>query len=107
MIKDNNFLCDFDVNFYISEKTNINRELLEDAVNNSRIKAEVLANAVGKKIVGVDEINNLSYGHRNYAKSITIDDVLPEFLTENSLIDELTLPEKEKSEEVEVVWLLE
>ena len=108
LIKNYDFTCDFDVSFFISDTNQIRKELLEAAMNDSKVKAETLAKSVGKTIIGIKDICNSDYSHRSIKKSITVDNVeLPVFAVGDDLVSELALPTRSEDEEVEVTWLVE
>ncbi len=91
--------------FYISNLAEIRKELLKEAVEDSRKKAEMLADTMNQKITGFEEV----IMDRNFREN-TLIDAVPAFACARdefrgkSVSNELKAPEQTESERIEVVW---
>lgn len=91
---------------YASNLNEIHKELLREAMENSRNKAEIIAACAGKKVIGIAKVDV------NYAE---YDDELEEMRSKgchfigdsDRLSNKLRAEADEESEEVEVIWLIE
>jgi uncharacterized protein YggE len=92
----------YDVDFYFSDEISKEKQVINDAINNSREKAEIIASSLGKKIIGVDEVNyELPSGvRRNLAKSICVEDY-------PNLESMLKNPTKTIAKSVYINWIIE
>ncbi|MCH3971675.1 MAG: SIMPL domain-containing protein [Oscillospiraceae bacterium] len=98
---------DIDSKYEVSNENVLHTELLKQAVEDSKQKAEVIAEAMGQKISGIHrvELSN-EYGANKY-KSFAFTDPMGEFLKKPSLSDKLQAPIKEEEENVDVIWKIE
>ena len=79
-IKKNNFDCDYDIHFSLLDGQELHDHLLKAAVANSKTKAETIAAAMGKKVVGIETAEVSTRHYEIAARSMTIDDFkLPSF----------------------------
>ncbi len=101
----------YDISYELEDTQSIMKELIEEAVANSREKAELAVGALGKRIVGVKSINTDEYQSRNLAKSVTLDilnEAIPEdFISDTPLADRAALPKITKNHEIKIEWIME
>ncbi len=96
------------VSFEISDEREKEQIVLQSAINDSKSKAEMIATSLGKKIVGIEDVNyeytageRSDYsGERNLAKSITVNDV-------NDLASQLKNPVKHIKKTINIIWIME
>ena len=108
IIQKNNMNVDLEVVHDISNRSALHEELIQEAVADSRKKAELIASATGQKIIGIDEVH---LGER-YVES-RMDCMCRE--KERSiarpraamLSDQLKAPVVTESETVNVTWIIE
>lgn len=100
---------EYDVEFEISDEPEKEQIVLQSAINDSKNKAEMIATSLGKKIIGIEDINyeyttgerNYDYrGERNLAKSVVIDDV-------NDFASQLKNPTKNIRKAINIIWIME
>lgn len=107
--------CNYDieanVRYSVEDTSAVYKELIKDAVLDSKAKAETIAEALGEEVVGAKEISNDAYSNRRHITDAYDRLDIPCFLTreksETPLTDTLGLPEREYSEEVVVEWITE
>ncbi|MBR1554255.1 MAG: SIMPL domain-containing protein [Oscillospiraceae bacterium] len=93
--------------FYISNMAEIRKELLRQAVEDSRQKAEMLANAMNQKLIGFEEVimdRNFRNDDAMFAVPAAACSGAPRA---ESVSNALKAPEQTESERVEVVWNIE
>ena len=108
IIQKNNMNVDLEVVHDISNRSALHEELIQEAVADSRKKAELIASATGQKIIGIDEVH---LGER-YVES-RMDWMCQE--KERSiarpraamLSDQLKAPVMTEAETVNVTWIIE
>lgn len=93
-----------------SHKSELHKELLKEAVDDSRARAEIIASYAGQKIKGIKRIDtDLS----NINKSVELDDcselfcVFERINCEPSRAQKLSAPTVREKEEVSVIWLID
>ena len=92
-------------NFYLSNLAEIRKELLKEAVEDSRQKAEMLAEMMGQKITGFEEvIMDRDFRNDDIAVACACAENVPRA---KSISNVLKAPEKTESERVEVIWNIE
>lgn len=98
----------YKMSYKLKDDAEKDKELLQEAVDDSRKQAEIIALSLGKTVVGVLSVNDEKYLRRNMAKSITVDDVTPViptmFISDTPLSDRTALPTIKKSEDIEIAW---
>lgn len=107
LIRKNNYSCDYQVKYYISDVSQYEEELLKAAVENARKKAEVLATVAGKKLLGISEILHLSETSVSQEDTRLEKGCAAPSKPQLPLSDYLTLHRQSLSEKVEVSWLVE
>ena len=109
VIKENKMDASFSVSFYLSDTEELHRELLKEAIEDSRKKAEIIAESVGEKVIGIEEAQNGERimgsikkrgGEENYYDIMTI------FSRRKSLSAELAALQTEEKEIIEIVWTI-
>lgn len=105
--------AEYILSFSFINESELRKDLLIEAVKNSKQKAEIIANAMNMKIVGIEEINKSAYSY-NLVKSVCVDDFDEKIddlfimdSVDTSISDTLNTPEEKLKETVEVVWLTE
>ncbi|SFB92955.1 SIMPL domain-containing protein [Ruminococcus albus] len=100
---------EYEVAFEISDEPEKEQIVLQSAINDSKSKAEMIASSLGKKIIGIEDVNyeyttgerNYDYsGERNLCKSICVDDV-------NDLASQLKDPVKNIRKAINIIWIME
>ena len=100
---------EYRIAFEISDEPEKEQIVLQSAINDSKSKAEMIASSLGKRIVGVEDVNyeyttgerNYDYsGERNLCKSISIDDV-------DDLASQLKNPVKNIKKAINIIWIIE
>ena len=100
---------EYAVAFEISDEPEKEQIVLQSAINDSKSKAEMIASSLGKKIIGIEDVNyeyttgerNRDYsGERNLCKSITVDDV-------DDLASQLKNPVKNIKKAINIIWIME
>jgi len=108
------------VRYDIADKVRIRQLLLEQAIRDSRHKAELLASSMGQKIVGIDSAN---LSGRDDIEDVIEDDVLGDVLKDNRyvagamccerarsatpLTDQLEPKNISLSTDVKIIWQME
>lgn len=95
--------------YYLSDLEDVHKQLLKEAILDSKKQAEIMAAAIGEKIIGVKEIKNqeLSYRHFKEHEVAFAPAGLDEINKETPFADSLGLPLKEEREIIDVIWYLE
>ena len=100
----------FSTNYMVSNEEELNKELLKEAIANSRAKAELLAESMGLKITGVDSAD-LSGKEDVYDLTEESERGLVRYKMSadgaNSFSDQLKPEQIELSSKVKIVWLVE
>lgn len=100
---------EYEVEFGISDESQKEQIVLQSAINDSKNKAEIIAASLGKKIIGIEDINyeyttgerNYDYsGKRNLAKSIVVDDI-------DDLASQMKNPIKNIKKAINIIWIME
>ncbi|MBE6877280.1 MAG: SIMPL domain-containing protein [Ruminococcus sp.] len=93
--------------FYISNLPEVRKALLKEAVEDSRQKAEMLAEAMHQKIIGLEEVI-MDRNFRNQNDEFAVPAcACSDQLRGKSASDSLKAPEQKESERIEVVWNIE
>lgn len=94
---------EYDIDFYLSDEAEKEKQVIDAAIKNSRKKAEIIASSLGKKIQDIEEIrfDQPSDGvYRNIAKACRADDC-------NAMETILKLPTKTISKSIYIDWIIE
>lgn len=106
ILKKENFDADLGIYNYISNILDIHKELLKEAIVDSKAKAEIIASTMNQKIIGIDKV---LFGDK-YGRIETEEEFFEEHvhaLRGSSLSDELTADTQTVKECVEVDWVIE
>ena len=106
-ISEQGFDVDLDVDYKLKDSQLLHTELLKEAIEDSRKKASIIAEAVGQSIVGIDSVAQEGYSCNRlemHEREILCSSV-PTF--RNKLSDDLAAPMTAESESVEVAWIIE
>ncbi|HBB18880.1 MAG TPA: hypothetical protein DCZ62_00415 [Ruminococcus sp.] len=94
-----------DTSFSVSDKMKIRKELLKEALEDSRAKAEMIAGSIGQRITGIDEVQA---GGSFYGENDSIMSCGGGMLRGKALLsDQLSAAEETISESITVVWIIE
>ena len=119
LIKKSEKKIQYSVSYNLEEKEDRNRELLREAVEDARRQADIIAESLGCRVVGVDSINDQDYiSRRNLAKSVEVsehefDELLCVFerrrdrKSDTPLADRTAVPMIALSEEIVIAWKME
>ena len=109
VIKEFKFDIDMGVSYELSDVKEIHNQLIKDAIDDSRKKAEMVAEAMGKVLVGIDNINvENEYNRRFFNNSDQLDSNFSHALGErHSISNELKAPVCVETETVETVWIVD
>ena len=100
----------FSVSYSVSDEAELNKQLLTEAIADARAKAELLAESMGHRIIGIDTAN---LSGEDDVFDTTADDVRPEvaygMLAKNSraLSDQLKPNKIRLTARVKITWLLD
>ncbi len=107
LIRHNNYVCDYHVEYYISDTRRYQEGLLTKAIEKARLHAERIAKTTGKQLLGIDNVYT-SMGEYVPNDCILVrPDNFPEYEAQKLLSNQLPLDAKELTEEVEVTWCVE
>ncbi len=108
VIQKSNYDIITNVDYYYNNLTDLQTELMNEAVLDSKCKVMAIADVLGETVTGVDEIvdpashyRRINQSWKNLAKSITLED------DNNVLANRIGLPEFLEKAEVEVTWNIE
>lgn len=108
IIREHDFKVEIDVSFKLSNMIEVHNQLLKDAVMDSKRKAEMIAEAMGQKVIGIEELNAgdryaLDSEERAYEEQFShkIGSV------RKSISNRLKAPVCIEFERVEVEWIIE
>ena len=103
LIRNENFNAEIDNDYLLS-----NKELLKEALDDSRKKAELIAETVGEKITGIDEMKHESIAtnikYREFERGLSY---MERYESESGYSDELSSPVATETETVNVTWIIE
>lgn len=103
------------MNFSISDKEKVHKELVLKAIADSREKAELIASALNMKITGIEKVETENNRYGNLVKSVCVqswdsidDTLLSGYDVENTdTLDRLNTPVRDETEKVYVIWRVE
>ena len=107
-VKDMGADANLSVNYYYSNTSDIDNVLIEEAIADSRKKAEIAAKAMGQHIIGISEatINKSNNRYSDDNKSYDLCDIFA-CLSSDSPTNQLTANTSKLSASVEVDWIIE
>lgn len=96
------------VSFEFIDESEKEQVVLQSAINDSKKKAEIIAASLGKKIIGVEDIDydctsgelNFDNNVRHIAKSVSVED-------NNDLASQLKNPIKKIHKSINIDWIME
>lgn len=109
IIQDNKYDVNYNITYEISNLQSIHEDLLKEAVNDSRKKAEMIAKTMDQKITGIDTANMRVFGACGASDDYYLDSmaIFEKRSSKTLLSDMLEAPKKTESESIEVVWIME
>lgn len=107
ILKDSNYSASVNVNYSLADSTQLEEELIKEAVLDSKRKAELIATSTNQTISGIDEVRNSGYYDSKPLYGECPDFLMNEYVTNTPLADSLAPPIVEEEKELTVVWLIE
>ncbi len=107
LIRHNNYVCNYNVEYYIAEPDKYRTELIAKATESSQLQAETIAKLTGKKLVGIESVYTSIRRYIPDGRIVRGQDYRVEYESQKTCVEDLTLTMKELSEEVEVTWCME
>lgn len=110
IIKENQFKVDMDISFKLTNMLEVHEQLLKEAVLDSKKKAEMLASAMGQKVIGIETLNAADRYNSYDSEEKAYYDLFTYKLsasTKKSISNRLKAPLVTEYENVEVEWLIE
>ncbi len=104
IIQQEHLEAEISTHYDFSDESALRRTLLSEAIADSRANAELLATAAGKTIIGVDFIDMNTHTRPSRRNALLQPEGFASIM--HCFSKELSLPEKEISETVEVAWLI-
>lgn len=102
IVRQNKYNVDVDTRYQLTRQNEIQKELIREAIEDSRKQADMLAEMLGQKITGVHSAQIPTYEHFvSYERERSL------ACLKASLSDELAAPTREVSADVTIVWLVE
>ena len=105
LIQEKQMNIDFEISYYLSNYEEIHRELMTEALADSKAKAELIATSMGQRIIGIDTLE-MSDRYRDWMVCERERGILLPSERSPMLSDQLKAPINEESERIEVVWLM-
>lgn len=107
LLRHNNYVCDYQVEYYISDMRRYQEALLTKAIEKARLRAERIAKATGKQLFGIENVYTSMEEYVPNGCILVRPDDFPEYEAQKLLSNQLPLDTKELTEEVEVTWCVE
>lgn len=104
IIKDNNLNVDVETEYEYSNKIELHKELIKEAVLNSKNKAELIAEANEQKIKYIDSVD---YGDDYLYVQENLDDSIEFECDDDSYFEKISGKEIVESEEIYIKWFIE
>ena len=107
IIADEGLDVEYSEDHSVSNLAEVHKRLLKAAMEDSRRKAEMLAECAGKKVLGIKKVDTDSLGHmlEEQEDNRVYGGVMRR--SKPMLADKLKAPTTEEEEHVEVIWLIE
>lgn len=92
--------------YFYSDAKHLHEELLKEAIEDSRLKAEAIASATGSKVVGIEylALDNRDIYDEVAEEKMCFDTAVSNM---NCLSNEISNPLAEENEEVYIIWNME
>lgn len=103
-VRDQDFSVDMDCSYHYTNKQELHTELLKEAVANSKKKAELIAEVMGQKVIGIDSVEHDSYRDQPFLCEM---EPCVAMGCDYGLSNQLESPLTTESESIDVVWLIE
>lgn len=105
MIREQDFAVDLDCDYHLTNRAELHMELMKEALADSKKKAEVIAEIMGQKIIGIDSVEHDRHSDMEWMcceqeRGIICAGAAP-------LSNQLEAPITTESETISVVWLIE
>ncbi len=105
MIREQDFAVALDCDYHLTDRAELHMELMKEALADSKKKAEVVAEIMGQKIIGIDSVaydrhSNMEWMCCEQKRGIICPGAAP-------LSNQLEAPLTTESETISVVWLIE
>lgn len=107
IIRENELDADYSVSYDLSDRETLRRELLGEAVEDSRHKADIIAASVGTQVVGMKQAGNDGIGHAYKKNNDEYFDIMSIFNRSESLSDRLSALETTVEESITITWITE
>ena len=105
LIADEGLDVEYGESHSVSNLAEVHRRLLKAAMEDSRMKAEMLAECAGKKVLGIKKVDTGFREHEVLLEERACGGLV--YHCKPMLADKLKAPTVEEEEELEVVWLIE
>ncbi len=105
IIGDNNLNVKYSTSYIVSNVDEIHKDLLKEAVKNSKQKAEIIASANNQSIKGIEYVSDEGYDDSVMLGKDSIE--LGSARCMNMLSSELSAKERTETEEIYVTWIVE
>lgn len=105
MIREEDFAVDLDCDYHLTNRAELHTELMKEAIEDSKKKAEIIAEIMGQKIIGIDSVEHDRHSDMEWMcceqeRGIVYTGATP-------LSCQLEAPLTNESETISVVWLIE
>ena len=110
IIKENSLKVDMDISFKLTNMLEVHEQLLKEAVLDSKKKAEMLASAMGQKVIGIKTLNaGDRYGNYDSEENVYYDQFTYKMggTVSRSRSNRLQAPLITEFEHVDVEWEIE
>lgn len=105
MIREQDFAVDLDCDYHLTNRAELHMELMKEALADSKKKAEVIAEIMGQKIIGIDSVEHDRHNDMEWICCEQERGIIREGAA--SLSNQLEAPITTESETISVVWLIE
>ena len=105
MIKELDFAVDLDCDYHLTNRAELHMELMKEAIADSKKKAEIIAEIMGQKIIGIDSVEHDRHSDMEWMCCEQERDVI--YAGAAPLSNQLEAPITNESETISVVWLIE
>ena len=107
LIADEGLDVEYSESHSVSNLPEVHKRLLKAAMEDSRAKAEMLAECAGKKLLGIKKVDTNFREHWEDDNDEVLRCAAPLAPKKPALADKLKAPTVEEEEEIEVIWIIE
>ncbi|WP_026508521.1 SIMPL domain-containing protein [Butyrivibrio sp. MC2013] len=107
LIEKSDMDVDLNVQYSLSNKKELHDELLKEAINDSRKKAELIAETMDQKISGIDTVEQGDRYDRSEYMCCEQERAISVPYRKPQLSDQLKAPTTKETEAIEIVWIME